>query len=77
MLVDVILCADAMSIALLHSAELAKRLAEIDLTNGQANIYSQYYNSVQSHVNQLVSFLDSTCLASIEHTFVRFLLSHY
>ena len=50
-------------------AELAKRLAEIDLTNGQANIYSQYYNQVQSHVNQLVSFLDSTYIHQV-HCFV-------
>lgn len=40
-------------------AELAKQLAEIDLTNGQASVYSQYYNAVQSHVNQLVTFLDN------------------
>jgi hypothetical protein len=41
------------------SKELAKRLAEIDLTNGQASTYSGYYDSVQSHVHQLVSFLDN------------------
>lgn len=40
-------------------AELAEKLKQIDLTNGQASIYSQYYASVQSHVSQLVTFLDN------------------
>lgn len=39
--------------------ELAARLAEIDLTSGQASIYSGYHDAVAAHVQQLVSFLDN------------------
>ncbi|SCV74430.1 BQ2448_8069 [Microbotryum intermedium] len=39
--------------------ELAKRLADIDLTSSQASQYSGYHDAVQSHVQQLVSFLDN------------------
>ncbi|KAM0756043.1 hypothetical protein T439DRAFT_283415 [Meredithblackwellia eburnea MCA 4105] len=39
--------------------ELAARLAEIDLSSGQASTYSGYHNAVQSHVHQLVTFLDN------------------
>lgn len=39
--------------------ELAMKLAELDLTNGQASAYSQYYNSVESHINALVTFLEN------------------
>ncbi|KAK4700971.1 von Willebrand factor A domain-containing protein 8, partial [Phenoliferia sp. Uapishka_3] len=39
--------------------ELAARLAEIDLTSGQASTYSGYHHAVQSHVHQLVTFLEN------------------
>lgn len=39
--------------------ELAKRLAEIDLTTSQGAQYTQYHNAVLPHVQQLVTFLDN------------------
>lgn len=40
-------------------AELAKRLAEIDLTNAEASTYSGYHSAIISHVNQVVTMLDN------------------
>ncbi|KAM0790964.1 hypothetical protein ACM66B_004269 [Microbotryomycetes sp. NB124-2] len=39
--------------------ELAKKLAELDMTTAQSGIYSSYYDSVSAHIQQLVTFLDN------------------
>lgn len=39
--------------------ELARKLAEVDMTSSQGSQYSGYYNSVLPHVQALVSFLDN------------------
>lgn len=52
--------------------ELAARLAQIDLTNGEASTYSGYHDSVQSHVHQLVvrQLSSSAQVNPLSHPFV-------
>ncbi|GAA5900077.1 hypothetical protein JCM6882_002608 [Rhodosporidiobolus microsporus] len=39
--------------------ELADRLAQLDMSSGQASVYSRYHDAVAAHVHQLVSFLEN------------------
>ncbi|GAA5826620.1 hypothetical protein JCM11251_002821 [Rhodosporidiobolus azoricus] len=39
--------------------ELAERLAQLDMSSGQASVYSRYHDAVAAHVHQLVSFLEN------------------
>ncbi|GAA5899817.1 uncharacterized protein JCM6883_005995 [Sporobolomyces salmoneus] len=40
-------------------AELARKLEDLDLSSSQASTYSRYYDSVSSHIQSLVSFLEN------------------
>ena len=39
--------------------ELAQKLAELDMSSAQANMYSYYHDRVAAHVHQLVTFLEN------------------
>ena len=42
-------------------AELARKLAELDMSSGEAGAYLRYHRRVAAHITTLTALLESAC----------------